>query len=237
MSRALVLFCGGPPIYLGVPKPLQTLPTGETLLERFLRHVEPRVPEDVVLLCDAPFAAQYEEVAKRLAYSAALRVHACTDGSTTLTKLSEFLDSGYPADCVVAFSYPDVFVAGDIVTPADDDPRLVDGVFISYTPIFSRFPRLVVDAYDGAVKGISNHTSPVPANPLHVFGGHLIARVGVIKKLLETFQAETMLPSPSLEFDMFYWLINTSRMHAMPLGGRWVQADSPREIALVVDQF
>ncbi|SOJ54917.1 hypothetical protein MSIMFB_02408 [Mycobacterium simulans] len=237
MSQALVLFCGGPPIYSGVPKPLQTLPTGETLLERFLHHVEPRVPRDVVILCDSAFTAEYEAVAARLAYSAALRVHACTDGSTTLTKLSEFLDSGYPADRVVELSYPDVFVAGDIATPADDDPRLVDGVFISYTPIFSRFPRLVVDAYDGEVKGISNHTSPVPANPLHVFGGHLVAGVGVIKSLLEAFLAETMLPSPSLEFDMFYWLINTSRMHTMAIGGRWVQADSPREIAAVVSQF
>jgi hypothetical protein len=237
MSRALALFCGGPPVYSGAPKPLQTLPTGETLLERFLRHVEPRVPTDVVILCDAAFAADYEAVAARLAYSAALRVHACTDGSTTLTKLSEFLDSGYPAERVVEFSYPDVFVAGGIATPADDDPRLADGVFISFTPIFSRFPRLVVDAYDGEVKGISNHSSPVPANPLHVFGGHLIARVGVIKSLLEAFQAEAMLPSPSLEFDMFYWLINTSRMHAMAIGGRWVQADSQREIATVVNEF
>ncbi|OBI26209.1 hypothetical protein A5709_07435 [Mycobacterium sp. E1386] len=237
MSRALVLFCGGPPIYSGSPKPLQMLPTGETLLERFLRHVEPRVPDDVVILSDTDFAPEYQSVARRLAYSAALRVYACTDGSTTLTKLREFLDSGYPADRVVEFSYPDVFVAGDIATPADDDPRLVDGVFISYTPIFSRFPRLVVDTYDGEVKGISSHSSHVPANPLHVFGGHLIARVGVIKSLLEAFQAEAMLPSPSLEFDMFYWLINTSRMHAMAIGGRWVQADSPREIQAVVNQF
>lgn len=237
MSRALVLFCGGPPIYSGAPKPLQTLPTGETLLERYLRHVEPRVPRDVVILCDAAFAAEYESLVARLAYSAALQVHACTDGSTTLTKLSEFLGSGYSTDRVVEFSYPDVFVAGDVVTPADDDPRLGEGVFISYTPIFSRFPRLVVDTYDGEIKGISNHSSPVPANPLHVFGGHLVAVVGVLKSLLEAFQAETMLPAPSLEFDMFYWLINTSRMHAMPLGGRWVQADSQREIAAVVNQF
>ncbi|WP_006247515.1 hypothetical protein [Mycolicibacterium tusciae] len=237
MSGAIVLFCGGPPIYSGVPKPLQTLRTGETLLERFLRHIEPRVPDDVVILSDAAFATDYEAVAARLEYRAALRVHACTDGSTTLTKLSEFLNSGYPADRVVEFSYPDVFVSGDIVTPADDDPRLGDGVFISYAPIVSRFPRLVVDAYEGAIKGISNHTSPVPANPLHVFGGHLVARVGVIRSLLEAFQAEPMPPSPSLEYDMFYWLINTSRMHAMAIGGRWMQADSPREIAAVVNQF
>ena len=68
-------------------------------------------------------------------------------------------------------SYPDIFTFEKLAIPEPEDSQLEDKVFISYVPIFSRFPRLVVDQYLGTVRGISNHVSAMPSNPLHIYGG------------------------------------------------------------------
>jgi hypothetical protein len=52
--------------------------------------------------------------------------------------------------------------------------------------------------------------------------------------LLEKFLSSVDSASPSLEFDMFFWLTNSERLHAMQIYGRWIQADSPREIEAVL---
>ena len=114
------------------------------------------------------------------------------------------------------------------------DKRFESSVFISSTPILSRFPRLVIDPYAQTVRGISNHVSPMPANPLHIYGGHLVVRIDLMTKLINEFLDETLSTEPSLEFDMFYWLTNTARMFSIPIDGRWIQADSPREIETIL---
>jgi len=234
MSDALVLFCGGPPIYGGVPKPLQILPTGETLLECYLRFIQPIVPTEIVLLIEQTFEPDFSRILNSFDYSSKITTLTCSDNSSTLSKLQSFLKSGYPMERTVVCSYPDMFVFGEIVLPDITDPRLGDKVFISSAPIISRFPRLIVDPYDSTVRGISNHTSFAPANPLHVFGGHLLARVGVMNNLVETFLSDIRPQSASLEFDMFFWLVNTARICSMPINGRWIQADSPREISTIL---
>ena len=234
MTDSLVLFCGGPSIYGGAPKPLQKLRSGETLIERYLGHLESSSPREIVLLVDQAFEGAYDSVVKDLKYPAEITTLACADNSSTLNKLQTFLKSGYPSDRNVMFSYPDIFVIGEIDVPAATDARLLDSVFISFTPVFSRFPRLVVDTYDNSVRGISNHSSLLPANPLHVFGGHLLARASLINTLLEIFLSEVGLSAPSLEFDMFFWLINSTRILSMPIYGRWIQADSLREIETIL---
>lgn len=234
MTDTLILFCGGPPIYGGVPKPLQKLRTGETLVERYLCHIKPNAPREIVLLVDQSFEGDIQNIVNEFKYPASIITLACANGSTTFAKLQAFLKSGYSEDRVVMFSYPDIFVIGDIEKPTDSNGSFSENVFISFTPVFSRFPRLIVDAYDSTVRGISNHTSPMAANPLHVFGGHLLVRVGLMNNLVETFLAEVGMAAPSLEFDMFFWLINTSRMLSMPIYGRWIQADSPREIEVIL---
>jgi hypothetical protein len=234
MIDSLILFCGGPPIYGGSPKPLQKLRTGQTLLERYLFHIKARVPKDIVLLVEESFESDYRRVVNELNYPASIRILACASDSSTFGKLQDFLKSDYPKDHIVMFSYPDIFVIGDIDKPAITDDSLSENVFISFTPVFSRFPRLVVDTYGSAVRCISNHSSPMPANPLHVFGGHLLVRVGLMENLVDTFLAEVDMTAPSLEFDVFSWLINTSHMLSMPIYGRWIQADSPRELEAIL---
>ena len=234
MIDTLILFCGGPPIYGGSPKPLLKLRTGQTLLEHYLFYIKVRVPKNIVLLVDQSFESDYKCIVNELSYPASIATLPCASDSSTFVKLQTFLKSGYPKDRTVMFSYPDIFVIGELDSPTDLEDSLSENVFISFTPVFSRFPRLVVDPYGGAVRGISNHTSPTPANPLHVFGGHLLVRVGLMENLVDTFLAEVDITAPSLEFDMFFWLINTSRMLSMPIYGRWIQADSPRELEAIL---
>jgi len=234
MIDTLILFCGGPPIYGGSPKPLQKLSTSETLIERYLCHIKPYAPREIVLLVDQSFEENIQHIINEFKYPASITTLACADASTTFAKLQAFLKSGYPADRTVMFSYPDIFVIGDIDKSIVTDESLSENVFISITPVFSRFPRIVVDAYDSTVRGISDHTSPMPANPLHVFGGHLLVRAGLMNNLVDTFLAEVGMTAPSLEFDMFFWLINTSQMLSMPIYGRWIQADSLRELELIL---
>ena len=234
MIDTLILFCGGPSIYGGAPKPLQRLRTGETLIERYLCHIKPNAPREIVLLVDQSFERHIQYIVNEFKYPASINTLACANGSTTFAKLQAFLKYGYPEERTLMFSYPDIFIIGDIDKPTSSDERLSDNVFISFTPVFSRFPRLVVDAYGTTVKGISNHTSVIPANPLHVFGGHLLVRAGLMKYLVDTFLADVGIPDPSLEFDMFFWLINTTRMLSMPIYGRWIQADSPRELEAIL---
>jgi hypothetical protein len=234
MSDALVLFCGGPAIYSGAPKPLQKLVTGETLIERYLNHIQPRVPSQVVLLVDQSFEDDYSSTLQNVEYPAEITILACADNSSTFDKLHTFLKSDYPAGWTVIFSYPDVFVIGDVDAPSVADPRLCDNAFVSFSPVVSRFPRLMVDAYGSTVQGISNHTSLMPANPVHVFGGHLLVRTDLMNTLVDTFLAEVIPTEPSLEFDLFFWLINTMRMQSMQIHGRWIHADSVREVEIIL---
>jgi NDP-sugar pyrophosphorylase family protein len=230
---ALVLFCGGPPIYVGdVPKPLQPAGDGLTLLERYLRHIQSEAPGRIVLLCDETFADRYREVVGGLVHPSKIEVFVGEDNSTTLNKMRLFLASGFPADRLVQFSYPDLFYWGDLALPdAADDPQLDDKILVSITPLTSRFPRLTVDPYSGSVRGISNHSSLIPANPMHIFGGHLVARAGVLKEMTDAFVQEAKIAAPSLEYDLFFWLINRSKVSALTLYGQWMQIDSPRDLA------
>ena len=234
MTNALVLFCGGLPIYAGVPKPLQKLRTGETLIERYLEFIKARVPRRVVLIVEQSFECHFLALFDNYLYPAELTILACPDDSSTLTKLIFFLDSCGLPDQTVMFSYPDIFIEGHVDEPSDIDNRLVDGAFISYIPVVSRFPRLVIDMYDDSVQGITSHVSPVPANPLYVFGGHLLVRTGLMNLWVKSFLDETSLCEPTLEFDLFFWLINTFQLHSMPINGRWIQADSPRDIEAIL---
>lgn len=234
MIDELVLFCGGPAIYGGVPKPLQKLCSGETLVERYLISSKTRLPGRVTLLVEEKFRSDYFDLFDDHTYPTDLTLLSCPDDSSTLTKMKLFLDSCSVLDKTVMFSYPDIFIDGQIDIPNDTDTLLTDKVLISSVPVTSRFPRLVIGPYDNSVQGISSHSSPVPPNPLCIFGGHLLVHTGLMSSLVSAFLCETTLSAPSLEFDLFFWLINTLRMCSMPIHGRWIQADTPRDIEAIL---
>ncbi len=230
MIDALVLFCGGPAIYDLSPKPLQKLRSGETLIERYLNHLKPQAPPRIILLVEQSFKDEFDSIITSLDHCSDISTIACQDRSSTFAKLQAFVGADGFEDLTVMFSYPDIFVIGELDISNLTDEHLLDSAFISFTPICSRFPRLVVDAYGDKILGISNHSSTLPANPLHVFGGHLVLRVGLLKKLVADFLSDISIDNPSLEFDMFFWLINSSSMCSLPIYGRWIQVDSPRDV-------
>ena len=229
MTEVLGLFCGGPALYRGgVPKPLQPV-GGLTLLEQFLAHGRFRQPDAIVLLCDESHRKDFEAIAGSTG-EVPVTVLPAPDGSSTFTRLRKFLaEPATMQASLVHLTYPDVFYSGDLDVPAQvrETPR----VALTVTSLRSRFPRLITDPYTNRVRSISNHSGYVPANPMHVFGGNVIAQPGVLRTFVETYLTTMDVPAPSLEYEFFGWLINKGVVDAIPLYGEWNQIDSHRDIA------
>lgn len=229
MTEVLGLFCGGPALYRGgVPKPLQPV-GGLSLLEQFLSHGQLQRPDTILLLCDQSHQVEFEAIARSVD-TAPVAVVPAPNGASTFTRLRKFLAEPVTKRAsLVHLTYPDVFYRGALDVPAQvhEGPR----VAVSVTPLRSRFPRLIADPYTNQVRSISNHSSYVPANPMHVFGGHLLAQPGFLHGLVDAYLSDTDLPAPTLEYDFFGWLINQGVVDAIPLYGEWNQIDSPRDIA------
>ena len=227
MTEVLALFCGGPAIYDdGVPKPLRRV-GGATLIEQYLRHGLTRQVDAVFLLCDESYAPAFETIAAQSPVPTA--VSAAPDGASTFERARRYLAEAQLApDTVVHLAYPDVFTFSPLDLPGDVD--LSRHLLISTTTLTSRFPRLFVDPYTNVIRGISVHTSQVPANPIHIFAGDILGHAGLLEGLLGRYAAATDNPAPLLEADFFAWAINDSLAESLPLYGEWQQVDSPRDI-------
>lgn len=234
MKIPLYLFSGGP-AYDGVgrPKPLMKIRQDRSLLVHFLLHLKQQrasLPQSVTLLCDDDHEAALRAELEPLSYPVPIYVRACGKQASTFEKFSKALLEAADRQGLIQFGYPDIFFF-------DESPELknqtVDSdslVHISAAPLTSRFPRLIVDLYNNKVKGISNYSSPVPSNPLCVFGGDLWGRVDQLQKLTEEFRLEAAMASPSLEYDFFFWLINQDKMRCVMHYGERLWIDSTRDI-------
>lgn len=234
MTEVLALFCGGPAIYDdGAPKPLRRVGDA-TLIEQYLRHGLTRQVDAVVLLCDASYASAFATIATQA--SVPTTISSTPDGASTFERARHFLDEAELApDAVVHFTYPDVFTSSPVDLPSDVD--LSRRLLISTTTLTSRFPRFFVDPYTNAIRGISVHTSQVPANPIHIFGGDVFGHAALLDGLLGRFVAATDNPQPMLEADFFAWAINESLAESLPLYGAWQQIDSPRDITALENRI
>ena len=94
-----------------------------------------------------------------------------------------------------------------------------------------------MDVYSDDIKGISDHTSLMPANPLHVFGGTLYGKKETLMKLSKEFLENQTNPNPSLEYDLFFWLINQARVKAIMLYGDWLLVDSARDVRRLLERL
>jgi NDP-sugar pyrophosphorylase family protein len=234
MMEVLALFCGGPAIYDdGVPKPLRRV-GGATLIEQYLRHGLTRQVDAVVLLCDASYASAFATIATQS--SVPTTVSSTPDGASTFERARHFLEEAELApDDMVHLAYPDVFTSFPLDVPSDVD--LSRRLLISTTTLTSRFPRFFVDPYTNAIRGISVHTSQVPANPIHIFGGDVLGQAALLEGLMGRFAAATDNPMPMLEADFFAWAINESLAESLPLYGAWQQIDSPRDITALENRL
>ena len=225
----LVLFCGGPTIYPGtVPKPLQVMASGRTLLEWYLSTPFTAAFQSVVLLCEDHNFEQFKRLTGTLESQRDMQVVSTPEGSTTLAKLQNYVEES-KGDATLTCTYPDIFFAGTYRAPGRDydwDHRITLGI----RPLSSRFPTLMVDPYSGLVQSITYHHPAVPANPVHIFGGMLIAKAATLSRLLAEFRDYNSGRRATLEFETFGWMINLGIADSTLLEGHWFQADGPRQI-------
>lgn len=237
MNAPLFLFCGGPAYDSeGRPKPLIKIREGRSLLVHFLLYMQrhrPSMPASVTLLCDDGQEAALRAEVESLAYPVPIHIQPCGPHANTFEKLLHALRTIVDRQSPVQFGYPDIFF-DEFSEPTRDALNSDASVYISAAALTSRFPRLIVDVYNNKIKGISNYSSPVPANPLHVFGGDLWGRADQLLALVEEFRAEERAPSPSLEYDFFFWLINHNKMNCVMLHGKRMWIDSIRDINLLL---
>jgi hypothetical protein len=233
MNIPLFLFCGGPAHDTeGRPKPLMKIREGRSLLVHFLLYLKlhrPSMPASVTLLCDDGQEAAMQAEVDGLSYPVPIHIQACGPHANTFEKFSQALRKTADREAVVQFGYPDIFF-DEFSEPNQEALESDASVHISAAALTSRFPRLIVDVYNNKIKGISNYSSPVPANPLHVFGGDLWGRVDQLQVLVEEFRLQAAVSSPSLEYDFFFWLINHDKMQCVMLHGERLWIDSVRDV-------
>lgn len=228
MTR-LVLFCGGPAIYPGgVPKPLQLVDGESTLLELYLKTPFATAYSDVVLLCESDFTEAFRVVVKRCTNGVHFRLIETPSGSSTRLKLETYLARARPEEVPEVWTYPDIFYFGSLIPREQVDWS--EQAVLSLRAMTSRFPRIVMDPYSSRVRSITTHQSVVPANPAHLFGGHLLASPVLVSRVLSEVSKQATGEAISLELGVFSWMINRGLMDAFILEYPWLQADGPREL-------
>jgi hypothetical protein len=234
MDIPLFLFCGGPAIdSYGHPKPLMKIHKERTLLTHFLLYLQfyrRSLPQKIILLCDDGQKDSIQSEINNLNYPREICIETSGSNTNTFKKFCHALGKISHNKSVVQFGYPDIFSFDKFAEPKMEDLESNAMVCISTAVLTSRFPRLAVDIYNSEVRGISNYTSPVPANPLHIFGGDLWGRSDYLFSLADKFLHETKLQNPSLEYDFFFWLINLKKMSCVIQYGERLLVDSIRDI-------
>lgn len=234
MNRTLFLFCGGPAIYgEGLPKPLMHVSEGESLILfylKYLKNCKSLMPNRVILLCDDNQEHLVQSELEKLEFPIPISVRACGRQPSTFKKFEIAVSEAVDQSLVAQFSYPDVFCLGEPTELFAEAQASSTSVFISASPLKSRFPSLIVDVYNNVVKGISNYSSALPANPHYVFGGDFWGPVGSLKTLADEFKLQVDTPEPSLEFDFFFWLINQKKMGCTILRDDRIWVDSNRDV-------
>ena len=240
MSVAIYLFCGGPAIYgEGRPKPLMKIREDRSLLAHYLiylKHHRNNLPESITLLCDDSQETAIKKEISYISYPVPIYTMACGQQPSTFEKLCRALQESKDQKQFVQFGYPDIFSFDEFTEPYQETFELGGSVYISAAALTSRFPRLIVDVYNNKVQGISNYTSPMPANPMHVFGGDLWGRVSQLLELVKEFKDHTTAPRPSLEYDFFVWLINQNKLNCFLLQGERLWVDSIRDVNKLLER-
>ena len=229
MRKELVLFCGGPAIYAGaVPKPLQILENGKTLLETYLGSTFCNEFDSISVCCEVEFVERYTEILDKLT-NQNFKITVTSENSTTLDKLAASLHSTEQDERLLVCTYPDIFYFGnDHLNLSKTQSK--DRVTLSIRAVQSRLPRIIIDPYLGHAKSISSHQSPYPANPDYMFAGHLICNSQSLFSLMQEFSSSTGSSARSLELDFFNWIISKGIVDTEVLSGRWIQCDSERDL-------
>lgn len=241
MNAPLFLFCGGPSIDgNGRPKPLMKVQNDLSLIIYYLHYLKnyrQTMPTSITLLCDDGQEEAFAAEVRGFPYPVPILVKACGYQVSTFHKFEKALKEVENHEITAQFGYPDIFFFGKSPEPVYGSLDSDSSVYISAAPLTSRFPRLVVDVYNSEIKGISDYRSPVPANPMHVFGGDLWGVAGELLELVAQFKQQVITQPHSLEYDFFFWLINHKKMRCVMLYGDRIWVDSIRDIHNLLARF
>tara|TARA_B100000989_G_scaffold2743_2_gene1927 strand:- start:362 stop:1111 length:750 start_codon:yes stop_codon:yes gene_type:complete len=235
MKFTLCLFCGGNSNNDSeLPKPLSQIIENKTLLRyylSYLRFLQTSRYDQILLLCEDKQIPMFKKEINNFKYHTNLEVLGCGRKTSTFEKMRIALNVVETQDHpFMHFSYPDIFSFDNNDEMTDEWLDLSNSITISAAPLTSRFPRLQVNVYENQVKGISNYTSPIPANPLHIFGGDIWVKTEILEKLLKEFDAENQISNPSLEYDFLFWAINKNILKSKMLSSERILVDSIRDI-------
>lgn len=238
MNMPLFLFCGGTSAYgKNIPKPLMKVRDGKTLLVYFLNHIQryrTSMPSNITLLCDTGQEDAFKAELSDFSYPIPISIQACGHQTSTFEKLTFALRKKNGNGAPIQFGYPDIFSFEKLAGPPSEALMSESSIYISAAPLTSRFPRLIIDVYSNKINGISNYQSPVPANPMFVFGGDMWGRADQMLELSEAFLAQTPKDLPSLEYDFYFWLINLNKINCQQLHGQRLWIDSNRDVNLLL---
>lgn len=228
----LVLFCGGPAIFgNGVPKPLMVLNKGETLLSLFSKTDIFRNASSVELLVEDQFESEFAQEAKRM--GAHVRLRTSEDFSTTGVKLRDYCRNSEQPETMTIFSYPDIFFFGEIGGDFLSDDRKV---WLSSRSALSRFPRFFPEPYGPRLLSISGPGEKQGSNRVLMFGGHIIAKPGILVQALDSWMSSNDSENQILEEQGFSFFVGSGLAAHFELLGNWLQADSPRDLVRISNQ-
>lgn len=237
MKRVLCLFCGGNYGLDGMPKPLVRFGEGNTLLWYYLKHIEQvskKLPDEIILLCDDDHENHFLTEASLSSFGSIIQVIKCGNGSSTFQKVIKFLSDFESEESIVELSYPDIF---DFELPDIELDVLRSNIIISSANIKSRFPRMSIDIYTNTVNGITDYTSPVPSNPLYVYGGHVFSYLTKLKNLVDEFTSNYNTKDPNFEYDFLFWLINKKILHSTSIQSSHLLIDSNRDFEKIKNLY
>jgi hypothetical protein len=230
MTKTLFLFCGGERTYNGErsPKPLIRLANKKTLLETYLFTLGSEF-DDIRFIVEKKHSEQFKRVLTELPKSnnCELEVFLVENETSTFQKFGAVIDeSSFENAC---FSYPDIFT-----DPSFWNDLSFSELFITTTPVRTRFPRVYSSPFNNIVKGVSRYTSRMPANPHLIFAGTFGGSYNNIKNALNLFATNLDGASVSFEVDFLDYCAGAGLLRYKDYYDSWVIADSERDFENIV---
>lgn len=225
MANTLFLFCGGERTYNGerIPKPLIRLANKKTLLETYLGTVVDKF-DDIRLIVEKKHSNLFKQILNESTNLKGCRIEiVLTENDTcTFQKFETVIEaSTFDSAC---FSYPDIFTDSSFWSELS-----FSNLFITTTPVRTRFPRVYSSPFNDIVKGVSRYASRMPANPHLIFAGTFGGSYGDIKSALNAFSANLEKNKLSFEVDFLDYCAGAGLLKYRDYYDNWVIADSERD--------
>lgn len=224
MSDILFLFCGGL-FFDGKsyrPKPLMLINGQDTLLEKYLLRLPSNKWDKILLLVENDFTHEFRELIKKMNFPFEISLLECKNGSSTFEKFKvSILNSEFD---IGTYSYPDIFVENEYWEDA-----VCDDMTITKVVSKSRFPKISEDIFSNVVRGVTLHSSNVPANPHYIYGGKFVGSRKKIEEYLTKYLDCSNIDA-MFEVDFLNFLAKNKVLTSSIYYGNWHLFDNNRDL-------